>query len=184
MLSIQLYTRQHAKASGEGFRCTSFALVFMGGGQRPSMEPLIHRPLGNAISTPMEFHNKTGLMPIAFEDMEGKCMQRQLQIALVKRERHFYQRNASGSRELSSDEWVHAFSISDLTKYGGIIDQAFLCLPGVKGSVHDHSKDTDDAVKHAKVLSHQVEKKGKGHLAEILRRELDGFKDRIRHLEA
>ena len=77
-----------------------------GGGQPPIMEAFLRRPLGNAINCPAEFHNNTGLLPIAFEDMKGECMQRQLQMALAIRERHYFPRNVDGKQEKSSDEMV------------------------------------------------------------------------------
>ena len=81
------------------------------------MEVLIQRPLGNINPTPFEMHNKSGLYPLAFEDLKGECMSRQLQIAIVVRE----QKNGVC-------KMVPEFDLSELTKHGGIIDQACLRL--------------------------------------------------------
>ena len=95
-----------------GFVLHELRARFPGGGQQPSMEALIHIPLGNgAHPCPVELYLTSGMLPIAFEDLTGKCMETQMQIALVQREQHFYPRRTSGSRELASMEWVQAFSL-------------------------------------------------------------------------
>ena len=81
------------------------------------MEVLIQRPLGNINPMPFEMHNKSGLYPLAFEDLKGECMSRQLQIAIVVRE----QKNGVC-------KMVPEFDLSELTKHGGLIDQACLRL--------------------------------------------------------
>ena len=102
-----------------------FLLQEMRGRREPGigmtpMEVLIHRPLGNINPMPLQMWNKSGLYPLAFEDLKGECMSRQLQISMVVRE-----------RKNGCDEMVHQFELSEITKYGGLLDQA--CIRLAKG---------------------------------------------------
>lgn len=136
------------EGDARGFVLRELRARSRGDGRAPVMEASVRRPLGKAIACLLEFYNKSGLLPLAIQDMLGECMQRQLQLALANRELHFHPRTADGQRELASDEKVQEFTFPELTKYGGVIDQAPLRLPGVAGSVHDHRKpqDHDDVV--------------------------------------
>ena len=95
------------------------------------MEVLLHRPLGNLFLMPFEFHNKLGLCAEAHEDMRGQCMSRQLQVSFVRRKRTFTQRNSTGRQEKTSDEMIPEFELEQITRHGGLLDQATYNLAGL-----------------------------------------------------
>ena len=53
----------------EGFRLNEQRARFPSEG-RPFIETLLKRPMGNFISTPSEFYDKTNLLPLAFQDRQ------------------------------------------------------------------------------------------------------------------
>ena len=58
-------------------------------------------------------------------------MSRKLQVSLVRRKRTFTQRNSTGRQEKTSDEMIPEFELEQITRHGGLLDQATYKLAGL-----------------------------------------------------
>ena len=135
-----------------GFRLQELRAKYQKGIGLLPMEVLMHRPLGNNPNyTPCEFYNKSSLYPLAFTDMKGECMQKQLQVAIVVRE----QKNGVC-------EMVHKYALSDLTDPGGQIDQALYSLAKIdvtcRKPTNAQERDIDDLTPMAIALHQNLKK--------------------------
>ena len=126
----------------EGFRLHIQTAHFPADAQ-PYMQTLMQRPLGHLpgfLRTPSELYNKTGMIAEAWDfRSDMRCCVRQLQVLLVKRERKRTPRDDQGERKRTS-EMVPEFSLQDLDKRGGLIDQAFMMCDKMEGSRHDQKR--------------------------------------------